>query len=90
MEYSVLFDICIPLNYDHNVSIMDERFTVAAEVLMTSDVAREMGVTAQTVIYWERTGQLPAIRIGARGTRLFRRSDVLAFKARRRRGQRTE
>jgi DNA-binding transcriptional MerR regulator len=49
-----------------------------SEFLMTTDVAREAEVAGQTVILWERTKKLPALRT-ANGTRLFRRIDVDRF-----------
>jgi DNA-binding transcriptional MerR regulator len=43
--------------------------------LLTSDVARELGVTPETVRLWERRGVLPALKT-ASGVRLFARHDV--------------
>ena len=50
--------------------------------LEPAQVARLLGVSADTVRRWERLGLLPAIRT-ARGSRLFRRADVEALRARR-------
>ncbi len=45
------------------------------EFLMTTETARELKVAPQTVIQWERSGKLPAVKT-TNGRRLFRRSDV--------------
>jgi DNA-binding transcriptional MerR regulator len=52
--------------------------TIATEEyapLLTSEVARELGVTPETVRTWERRGVLPAKRTVS-GVRLFARGDV--------------
>jgi excisionase family DNA binding protein len=54
---------------------MNNTATTDRDFLMTSDAARELGVARETVLLWERTGRLPAIRT-QNGRRLFRRSDV--------------
>ena len=54
----------------------------ADDLLMTSDVSRQLLVSGQRVIQLNREGKLPAIRT-ANGTRLFRRSDVERLKAER-------
>ena len=46
-----------------------------AEFLMTSAAARVAGVAKETIIYWEKTGKLPAIKT-SNGRRLFLRADV--------------
>lgn len=45
------------------------------DVLLTSEVSRICGVSAQTVRLWERRGILPASKTD-NGVRLFRRDDV--------------
>jgi excisionase family DNA binding protein len=45
------------------------------DLLTTSDAARQLGIAANTLRVWERTGRLPAIRT-ASGVRLFARADV--------------
>ncbi len=45
------------------------------EFMLTADVSRETGAAAATVIWWERSGKLKALRT-ASGVRLFRRADV--------------
>lgn len=45
------------------------------ELLMTSETARELGISQGTVLLWERTGKLVAIKT-TNGRRLFRRSEV--------------
>lgn len=52
------------------------------DFLTTSPAARELGVSAQAVIQWEREGKLHAIRT-ATGIRLFRREDIERLKAER-------
>ncbi len=47
----------------------------ADRLLLASDVARRLGVSASTVLYLERTGQLPALRTVG-GTRIFNGDDV--------------
>jgi DNA-binding transcriptional MerR regulator len=49
------------------------------QFLMTTGVAQELGVSAQTVILWNRSGRLPAIRL-ANGVRLYRRDDIERIK----------
>ena len=61
----------------------NNKTTTNTDFLLTSDVAQWLGVAGQTVILWERTGKLPAIRVGSRGTRLFRRDDVERLKDKR-------
>lgn len=46
--------------------------------LQTSEVARRCGVSASTVLMWERLGLIPAVRT-ARGIRLFHQADVERF-----------
>ena len=50
------------------------------ELLMTSQVARQLGKSAEAVRYYEKTGRLRAMKAG-NGCRLFRQSDVDALKA---------
>ncbi len=45
------------------------------EFMLSADVSRKTGAAAATVIWWERTGKLKALRT-ASGVRLFRRTDV--------------
>jgi hypothetical protein len=52
------------------------------ELLTTSPTARELDVSPQAVILWEKLGILPAIKT-ASGQRLFRRGDVRRLKAER-------
>jgi excisionase family DNA binding protein len=47
----------------------------ALSPLLTSDVARLLSVSSDTVRLWERLGRLPALKT-AGGTRLFDRRDV--------------
>lgn len=56
--------------------------TSELDFLMTSDVARELKVSAQRVIQLDHEGKLRAIR-AANGTRLFRREDIERLKAER-------
>jgi excisionase family DNA binding protein len=58
------------------------KFQTGDEFLTTAPAAREIGVSAQTVIQWERDGKLPAIKT-ATGMRLFRREDIERLKAQR-------
>jgi excisionase family DNA binding protein len=48
------------------------------EFLLTSSVAKILGVTPDTVRVWERLGRLPAIKT-SNGTRLFDRRTVDQF-----------
>ena len=62
--------------------------TSKSDLLTTSDVVRlaregDDVVTPDTVRHWERTGKLPALRVG-NGQRLFRRETVEGFLALRR------
>jgi DNA-binding transcriptional MerR regulator len=43
--------------------------------LMTSEVARQLGKSAEAVRYYEKTKRLPAIKT-SNGRRLFKQSDV--------------
>jgi len=47
----------------------------ASDLILTSEAARLLGVSAQSVRQWERTGRLPAMRT-AGGVRLFSRAAV--------------
>jgi excisionase family DNA binding protein len=58
---------------------MHDTGTPDNDFLMTSDAARELGIAKETVLFWERTGKLPAIRT-QNGRRLFRRSDIERLK----------
>ena len=49
------------------------------QFLMTTCAAHELGVSAQTVILWNRSGKLPALRL-ANGVRLYRREDIERIK----------
>ena len=51
----------------------------SADFLLSSDVARELGVSAQCVRKWERSGRLKATRT-AGGVRLFERTAVEALR----------
>jgi excisionase family DNA binding protein len=46
-----------------------------SDVLLTSEAARVLGVSPDTVRLWERIGRLPAVKTD-RGVRLFNRADV--------------
>jgi excisionase family DNA binding protein len=46
----------------------------SADVVLTSEAARIIGVSAQSVRQYERSGRLPAVRTGT-GVRLFKRAD---------------
>ena len=50
------------------------------DFLTVGEVASELGVSADTVRWWERTGRLAAARTRT-GVRLFERRDVDAFAA---------
>ena len=52
------------------------------DFLTTNDVAKVLGVASTTVIFYERTGKIPAIRT-AGGMRLFFRETVEEFLANR-------
>jgi DNA-binding transcriptional MerR regulator len=47
--------------------------------IMSAAAARELEVSSQTIINWEKTGKLAAIKT-ANGVRLFRRSDIERMK----------
>jgi len=47
-----------------------------AEFLSTSEVARLVGVSGDTVRYWARNGLLPIAAQSQSGIRLYRRRDV--------------
>ena len=49
--------------------------TTIDPVLMTSEAARIIGVSSETIRAWEGSGRLPALKTG-RGVRLFNRVDV--------------
>ena len=49
--------------------------TTQSDAILSSEAARILGVSAQTVHYLEKTGRLPAMR--ASGVRIFQREDVL-------------
>ena len=46
---------------------------------MSSEVARELGVAKETVLLWERTGKLLAIK-ATNGFRFFSRAEVERMK----------
>lgn len=48
------------------------------DLLTTSDAARLVGVSKDTIRLWERRGKLPAERTPG-GVRLFQRADVEAL-----------
>jgi len=52
--------------------------TIAKELLTRKDVAALCQVSPLTIIRWEASGRLPAIRLGA-GTVRYRKSDVEAL-----------
>lgn len=52
--------------------------TVDSDFLTVGDVAHEADASPDVVRWWERTGKLPAIKVG-NGQRLFRRDDVERF-----------
>lgn len=52
-----------------------------SEFLMTSDVARLLNKSEQSVRAYAREQRLVASIVTARGTRLFTREDVLRFKS---------
>ena len=52
-------------------------------LLLTSEVARSLNVSSDSIRLWERTGRLPAQRTAA-GVRVFRREDVDRFACERR------
>lgn len=50
-------------------------YTTTSALLLTSQAARLLAVSSETVRLWERTGQLRAVRVVG-GLRLFQRVDV--------------
>jgi excisionase family DNA binding protein len=54
--------------------------TITKELLTRKDIAELCQVSALTVIRWEQSGKLPAIRLGAGSVR-YKRADVEAFLA---------
>ena len=48
------------------------------DILLTSQVARILDVSSETVRLWERLGRLPALKT-EKGVRLFDRADVTAL-----------
>ena len=48
---------------------------MAETPLLTSEAAKILDVTPETIRMWERMGKLPAMKT-AKGVRLFRREDV--------------
>jgi excisionase family DNA binding protein len=56
---------------------------VSSAPLTTRDVAERLGVCPETVLRWERQGELPAIRLPgtARGRLRFREADLEAWLA---------
>ncbi len=60
-----------------------------SEFLLTGEVARATGVAGATVIAWERSGKLAALR-SASGVRIFRRADVERLAAEREARHRVE
>lgn len=51
------------------------RANVAIDPVLTTEAARLLRVSAETIRLWERQGRLPAIKT-ERGVRLFDRRDV--------------
>jgi len=51
--------------------------TTGTAIVLTAEAARLAGVSAMTIRYWEQTGRLHAEKT-TNGTRLFKRSDVIA------------
>jgi len=49
-------------------------------MLTTGDVARRLGIPANTVRYWADKGILKSSRIGPRGDRRFKFDDIAGFK----------
>ncbi len=58
------------------------------DLLSPGDAGRLLGVSTERVQQLDREGRLPALRDSA-GRRLFRKTDVLRFKAKRARAQRS-
>lgn len=56
--------------------------TLPTEFLEISDVARLLGIEARSVTRRVQAGLLPIAATTPRGTRLFRRADVEALRAR--------
>ena len=52
--------------------------TITKELLTRKDIAEIFQVSPLTVIRWEQSGKLPAIRLGAGSVR-YRRADVENF-----------
>lgn len=49
--------------------------TTNIDPVLTSEAARIIGVSSETIRAWEHSGRLPALKTG-RGVRLFNRADV--------------
>jgi excisionase family DNA binding protein len=47
----------------------------AFDPVLTNEAAVILGVSAETVRFWERTGRLPAVKTSG-GVRLFNRCDI--------------
>lgn len=48
---------------------------VVSDVVLTSEAARILDVSSETVRLWERRGRLPALKT-EKGVRLFNRRDI--------------
>jgi len=60
------------------------------DIFITSaPAARQLEVSSQTVINWQKSGKLPAIKT-SNGVRLFRRSDIERLKSERAEAKRTQ
>ena len=55
---------------------MSEATTMTDDVLLTSEAAREAGVSSATIRNWEARGLLPVAITTATGVKLVRRADV--------------
>jgi excisionase family DNA binding protein len=65
---------------EHTVTGARKFMTATKELFTRKDVAELCQVSPLTVIRWEQSGRLPAIRLGAGSVR-YKRADVETFLA---------
>lgn len=58
---------------------MSNANTVQIDPVLTTEAARILEVSPETIRHWERIGTLPAIKTRS-GARVFNRSDLFALK----------
>jgi excisionase family DNA binding protein len=61
---------------------MSEYYSEVEPMLTTAEVARMLNVHINTVRRWSNQGSLASYRLGSRGDRRFRKSDIDEFFAR--------